>query len=548
MFDLHRTGLRAGIALLASAASLVGLSGCSSDDPAASTGSGAPGGSVVLTISGEALALGGYPFPAAADGVAVVDGWQLEFEELLVTVDRITLSESPDLDPGDQSRTGPVVAQVDGPWVVDLHEGGPIAGKGGADEQAVELARLDDQNKNGGAPFTADTRYAFGFDVVAATKAAKNVNLDAQGLADHEEMQQKGYSVLYVGTATWKGEGACTPADPELDRLPRKVKLRLGFAAPTAYSNCQNPDNDPADPLGGEEHLRGVTVRANQAVTAQLTLHTDHPRPPNHREAPPRGAPRPPNHREAPPRGAPRPPNHREAPPTGVLRRLRGLRAPPGGARPWFDGPEPPPGGARPWFDGPEPPPGGARPWFDGPEAPPGGARPWFDGPPALRRGASAWSRGRPGLRGGVGGARPRQGPRRAVRADRRRRAEADPVARRDGSAPPATRPAPGPDRTAALPSRHRGEARVPAPAGAVRRRGPLRPARPPSASEKDWDRRDPGEAALEGRGPWDRAVASPSSPAPASGDAPPRRAYFSTFVTKYSLGEHRYIECRSWR
>ncbi len=277
MFDLHRTGLRAGIALLASAASLVGLSGCSSDDPAASTGSGAPGGSVVLTISGEALALGGYPFPAAADGVAVVDGWQLEFEELLVTVDRITLSENPDLDPGDQSRTGPVVAQVDGPWVVDLHKGGPIAGKGGADEQAVELARLDDQNKNGGAPFAADTRYAFGFDVVAATKAAKNVNLDAQGLADYEEMQQKGYSVFYVGTATWKGEGACTPADPEFDRLPKKVKFRLGFAAPTAYSNCQNPDNAPAAPLGGEEQLRGVVVRANQAVTAQLTIHTDHP-------------------------------------------------------------------------------------------------------------------------------------------------------------------------------------------------------------------------------------------------------------------------------
>jgi hypothetical protein len=46
------------------------------------------------------LALGGYAFPPASDGdPAFVDGWELKFDELLVTLDKITLSENPDNDP-----------------------------------------------------------------------------------------------------------------------------------------------------------------------------------------------------------------------------------------------------------------------------------------------------------------------------------------------------------------------------------------------------------------------------------------------------------------
>jgi hypothetical protein len=266
-------------ALLTCAGALA-LAGCSSDtggSGGAGGGAAAAGGSIQLTISGEVLALGGYDFPAAPGGVAFVDGWEVKFKELLVTVDEITLSETPDLDPGDESKTGALVAQVDGPFAVDLHKGGPLAGKGGTDEQAVELATLAGQNKNGDRPFAADTRYAFGFDVVAATKEAKNVNLDAEGQADYAMMQEKGYSVLYVGTATWKGGASCSPEDPVFDKLPKVVDFKLGFKAPTSYVNCQNPDNDPAKPLGDEEHERGVVVKANRPVTAQLTIHTDHP-------------------------------------------------------------------------------------------------------------------------------------------------------------------------------------------------------------------------------------------------------------------------------
>ena len=258
---------------------MLGSLGCSGDSATGSGGGGAQskGGSIVFTASGEVLALSGYDFPAAPGAeVAFVDGWEVKFTELLVTVDKITLSTDPDADPGDESKTGDQVAEVDGPFAIDLHKGGPLPGKGGSDEQAVEIARLDKQNKNGDIPFDAETRYAFGFDIVKATDSAKLVNLDDQGKMDYALMKEKGYAVLYVGTATWKGT-ACIPADPEFDKLPKTVNFKFGFQSPTTYKNCQNPDNDPAEALGSEEHQRGVVVKANQAVTAQLTIHSDHP-------------------------------------------------------------------------------------------------------------------------------------------------------------------------------------------------------------------------------------------------------------------------------
>ncbi|APR82998.1 Hypothetical protein A7982_08347 [Minicystis rosea] len=268
---LGTIGLLTGAALFASA-------GCGGETGGGGTGGEAPsGGSIVFSASGEVLALGGYGFPPATmDDPAFVDGWEVKFTRLIVTVDKITLSETPDLDTGDQSKTGAVVAEVDGPWAVDLHAGGPLPGKGGADEKAVQIATLDNQNKNGGKPFASDTRYAFGYDVVPATGDATLVNLDEQGKADYELMKQNGYTVLYVGTAKFKGT-SCTPTDPVFEALPKTVDFKLGFKSPTSFLNCQNPDLDPAHPLGDEEHQRGIVVKGNQAVTAQITVHTDHP-------------------------------------------------------------------------------------------------------------------------------------------------------------------------------------------------------------------------------------------------------------------------------
>jgi hypothetical protein len=230
---------------------------------------------VLFTASGETLAYSGYAFPPAAGQEAVfVDGWQIEFERAIVTFDHITLSEEPDLSPTDQARTGKVVAELDGPWAVELHKGGPLLGKGGTDK-AIAVAALT--SKSDGSALSSTRRYAFGFEAIAATADAKNVNLDAEDLAAYEQMISAGHTILVEGTATWRGK-ECTSSDDSYDfaALPTRVRFAFGQAIPARYSNCQNPDNDPADPFDGEEHQRGVAIKANTSVTAQLTFHLDH--------------------------------------------------------------------------------------------------------------------------------------------------------------------------------------------------------------------------------------------------------------------------------
>ena len=246
-------------------------------------GSSSNGAKIQFSASGEVLALGGYGYPpASANAAAFVDGWEIHFTKLLTTIDKIKLYTNPDTSPTDQSQVGSLVAELDGPWAIDLHQGGPLPGKGGGNEQAYPIQVLDNQNKNGGKSFDPTVRYAFGFDLIPATASAKFLQL-ASTDADYQDMITNGYVVLYVGTATWRGNGtggaACTTTDNTFDftKLPQVVNFRLGFKSPTTYLNCQNPDNDPAKGLGSENHERGVQVKANDTVIAQVTVHTDHP-------------------------------------------------------------------------------------------------------------------------------------------------------------------------------------------------------------------------------------------------------------------------------
>ncbi len=252
------------------------VEGCGS---AATGGGGGGGKGITFTISGEALALGGYAFPPASkDDVAFVDGWDVRFTRVLVTVDHLTLSQNPDKVPTDQSQTDAVVAHWNGPWAVELHKGGPLEGKGGGDEQAVALLTVTTQNDNGNAAFALDDRYAFGFDAVAAAASAKNVNLDAADLLAYKELVAAGQSILIEGVATWKGtQTSCKASAPyDFGALPKVVKFKFGLKMPTTYANCQNPDNAPAKAFAGEENQRGIAVKANDYAVAQLTFHTDH--------------------------------------------------------------------------------------------------------------------------------------------------------------------------------------------------------------------------------------------------------------------------------
>jgi hypothetical protein len=262
------SGRRYAMALVALSA--LAASSCAADHDAG-------GGSVDVQISGERAATDGFAFPSGSD-VTFVDGWELRFTHVLVTVSDVTLSEGPDRAPADQSQTGAPVAKLAGPWAVELAVPGSVPAAGG-EGSAVPLARFTAKNLQHDEPFASDERYAFGYRVVRAAATALRVNFadDSDAEALYARMIAHGYTVLYAGTATYRGEGCVTSELPyDFTRLPTSVPFELGFVTPTSYENCQNQENQ-GDPFEGEEYQRGIGVLANRAALAQITLHLEHP-------------------------------------------------------------------------------------------------------------------------------------------------------------------------------------------------------------------------------------------------------------------------------
>ena len=261
------------------------------DDPGA--------GAVYVTISGESNAVVGYPFPPNdfTTDTYMVDGWAFTIDEYIVSLDKVTLWSNPNQDPTNQSKHGGAVAHLDGPFVVDLHKGGHIIGQGGAPEEATPIGVVANQNDNGNAGFDPTTTYGFGFSTVPASYTAAdpsepgpfNVNLDPSEAADFDLMVQKGYSVLYVGRATWKGSDSpygCTQTNAgsqgavdggyDFSQTPQSLTFKLGFSTPTNYVNCQNMSLQ-GTPNSNEDYPRGLQVSTSQSAIAQVTVHMDHP-------------------------------------------------------------------------------------------------------------------------------------------------------------------------------------------------------------------------------------------------------------------------------
>jgi hypothetical protein len=266
-------------------------------------------GGVVFSASGEVLALSGFKFPPddPATDTYMVDGWNFVLTEYITVFDHVVLWDNPNAVPTDQSQHGAQVAHVNGPWVADLHKGGPLAGKGGSGEQATPIAAI--AKMDNGQSFDPTATYGFGFSTVAApASGAFNVNLDGSEADDYAYMVQNGYSVLYVGTATWAGGtgnplGPCTQTNvptsssPSADagasadaatstdagsaydfsQLPPVLQFRMGFNTPTNYVNCQNGTDLSGPGVNGEDHPRGIQVKPNQSIVAQVTIHMDHP-------------------------------------------------------------------------------------------------------------------------------------------------------------------------------------------------------------------------------------------------------------------------------
>ena len=160
-----------------------------------------------------------------------------------------------------------MVAEVDGPFAVDLHKGGPLADADGATMDAVPVAALTGHNKEGNDAFDPTTKYAFGFEVVAATARAKNVNLDAADLTDYQEMVTKGYTTLLVGTATWKGNNNGTLHRLGLHADHRGAGLRL-----------QRAPHDDQVPASGSPRRRSTATRRTRRSRATPFPNEEHPR------------------------------------------------------------------------------------------------------------------------------------------------------------------------------------------------------------------------------------------------------------------------------
>jgi hypothetical protein len=266
---------------------------------------------IYVTASGETLSLVGFDFPPAPppDDTFMVDGWNFQLKAYITIFTAVTLWQNPDESCANQLLHGPQVDQLNGPFVVDLHKGtsaGPIiVGQGGQGEQATPIGVL-----GASVSLDASTKYAFGFSTIAAPTSydAFNVNLDASEAAYYEYMVQNGYSVLYVGTATWAGtrtwqsnsDGTqptvaakdqaptgsyCTettvtpPYSFVAPPFPTTMDFWLGFSTPTNYVNCQNGSEFPGEPgcSTNEDHPRGIQTSTSQSVPAQVTIHMDHP-------------------------------------------------------------------------------------------------------------------------------------------------------------------------------------------------------------------------------------------------------------------------------
>ena len=275
-------------------------------------------GTFVFSISGETNAITGYPYPPYdPSGAVMVDGWNWQITKYIVVVDHITLWSDPNKSSSDQSQHGAKVAHVDGPFVVDLHKGGPLDGKGGGGEQALAIAALTKMNDSGGGSFDTSTTYAFGFSTVPAPSdgSAINVNLTKDEEADYQYMVQHGASVYYYGTANWTGDqsaaqmgfGTCSK-DPNADfmsgnqtcatasgsggdagmgdegggtcssnydfsKLPQSMSFQFAFPTPTNYINCVN--YSVSERVGHD--VRGVQASATGTDIEQVTVHMDHP-------------------------------------------------------------------------------------------------------------------------------------------------------------------------------------------------------------------------------------------------------------------------------
>lgn len=181
-----------------------------------STGSS---GEVRVKLSGEDAAVQGYPVGSGDDEIAFADGFTVQFDKVLVALERFELGTSG----GDRARL-----EAD-PIIADLSLGYPEAWV----FDDVPSRRWD------------AVRYVY----AAPTMQSRKVN-DVRD-ADLEEMASNAYAIWLAGTAT---DGT------ESFDFDLRVPLRVTNEA------CQN----------GIDETDGLVVPNNGVVDAEVTVHLDH--------------------------------------------------------------------------------------------------------------------------------------------------------------------------------------------------------------------------------------------------------------------------------
>lgn len=213
---------------------------------------------IEVSITGEEAATEGIVFdPMPKEGAVVfLDGWTIKFDRWLVALKAVRLNE-PGPDPAQQQKVGALVAQTEGPWLINLTR--PEAG---------ELTPLSTFARKGdGGSFDTTLRYAFSFDTAPATVASRRMNLSAEDQGAADTMVQQRLTHYVEGTATHAADSS-----PEFMGYPTTIKFRFGWGGQVSYLNCSNPDNG-----NDETQNRGVQPRKDRAQRATLTMHLEHP-------------------------------------------------------------------------------------------------------------------------------------------------------------------------------------------------------------------------------------------------------------------------------
>ncbi len=270
----------------ASIVTTVGAGVISSSDGSLSlagfTPPGDPGaGGILVTASGEALAISGFPFPPDDPGIdtLMVDGWNFTLEAYISVFDHVTLWDNPDTRSDAISRSTARWSPTPTARGSSTCTRGDVSPARGAAASRRRRSSRFSQKDDGMPPSTRRSTYGFGFSTVQApgdyARHQREPRCERVGRL-RAAWSRTVTAFSTSGPRPSPGPPARPPpcrarrtadggAGYDFTQLPPTIDFRLGFSTPTNYVNCQNgTDFQNQTGLSGEDHPRGVQVLAQR--------------------------------------------------------------------------------------------------------------------------------------------------------------------------------------------------------------------------------------------------------------------------------------------